>query len=182
MPGTAWPASSFSTGDSPHRPGHHGGEGVGPPGDSPGGEATGQGPGFIGGYAGGIPHRHKPRRPAKGGTLPLERFISEDTSLLPDIDLDFPRGLRDELIQRVHRRFGPDHAVLAGAIATYSPKASSRTWERPWGCRRRTCGSSRNRSTPTTARTCERRCWGFPPSGIGWTPPAGATSWRWLPS
>ena len=54
--------------------------------------------------------------------LTLERFISEDTSLLPDIDLDFPRGLRDELIQRVHRRFGPDHAVLAGAIATYSAK------------------------------------------------------------
>ena len=33
--------------------------------------------------------------------LTLERFISDDTSLLPDIDLDFPRQLRDELIQRV---------------------------------------------------------------------------------
>ena len=54
--------------------------------------------------------------------LTLERFISEDTSLLPDIDLDFPRALRDQLIQRVHQRFGPDHAVLAGAIATYSVK------------------------------------------------------------
>ena len=54
--------------------------------------------------------------------LTLERFISEDTSILPDIDLDFPRGLRDELILRVHQRFGPDHAVLAGVIATYSAK------------------------------------------------------------
>ncbi len=54
--------------------------------------------------------------------LTLERFISEDTSLLPDIDLDFPRNLRDELIQRVHRRFGPEFAVLAGAISTYSVK------------------------------------------------------------
>ena len=54
--------------------------------------------------------------------LTLERFISEDTSLLPDIDLDFPRQLRDELIQRVHRRFGPEFAVLAGAISTYSVK------------------------------------------------------------
>ena len=54
--------------------------------------------------------------------LTLERFISEDTSLLPDIDLDFPRALRDELIRRVHRRFGPDNAVLAGAISTYSAK------------------------------------------------------------
>ena len=54
--------------------------------------------------------------------LTLERFISEDTSQLPDIDLDFPRALRDELIQRVHSHFGSDHAVLAGAIATYSAK------------------------------------------------------------
>ena len=54
--------------------------------------------------------------------LTLERFISDDTSLLPDIDLDFPRNLRDELIQRVHRRFGPEFAVLAGAVSTYSVK------------------------------------------------------------
>ena len=55
--------------------------------------------------------------------LTLERFMSEDTSLLPDIDLDFPRQLRDELIQRVHRRFGPEFAVLAGAVvSTYSVK------------------------------------------------------------
>ena len=54
--------------------------------------------------------------------LTLERFISEDTSLLPDIDLDFPRALRDDLIRRVHRRFGPERAVLAGAIGTYSVK------------------------------------------------------------
>ena len=54
--------------------------------------------------------------------LTLERFISDDTSLLPDIDLDFPRQLRDELIQRVHRRFGPEYAVLTGAISTYRLK------------------------------------------------------------
>ncbi len=54
--------------------------------------------------------------------LTLERFISDDTSLLPDIDLDFPRQLRDELIQRVHQRFGPEFAVLTGAISTYRLK------------------------------------------------------------
>ena len=42
--------------------------------------------------------------------LTLERFISEDATVLPDIDLDFPRGLRDELIERVHRHFGPEYA------------------------------------------------------------------------
>ncbi len=54
--------------------------------------------------------------------LTLERFISEDMTMLPDIDLDFPRGLRDELIERVHHHFGPEHAVLAGAITTYKVK------------------------------------------------------------
>ena len=54
--------------------------------------------------------------------LTLERFISEEMTTLPDIDLDFPRGLRDELIQRVHRHFGPEYAVLTGAITTYKAK------------------------------------------------------------
>ena len=54
--------------------------------------------------------------------LTLERFISEDADKLPDIDLDFPRSIRDELIQRVHGHFGPEFAVLTGAIATYSVK------------------------------------------------------------
>ena len=52
----------------------------------------------------------------------LERFLPDDMTSLPDIDLDFPRGLREELIKRVHEYFGRDHAVLAGAISTYSVK------------------------------------------------------------
>ncbi len=54
--------------------------------------------------------------------LTLERFISEDTSLLPDIDLDFPRHLRDKLIERIHQHFGAEYAVLTGAISTYTVK------------------------------------------------------------
>ncbi|MBM3941320.1 MAG: DNA polymerase III subunit alpha [SAR202 cluster bacterium] len=54
--------------------------------------------------------------------LTLERFMPEDLQTLPDIDLDFPRALRDKLIARVHREFGPEHAVLAGAVATYQVK------------------------------------------------------------
>ncbi len=54
--------------------------------------------------------------------LSLERFISEEVGTLPDIDLDFPRSIRDALIERVHRRFDPEHAVLAGAIGTYRLK------------------------------------------------------------
>ena len=85
--------------------------------ERPPGRGRGSSVAMLVGYLIGISHVDPLR-----WDLTLERFISEDTSLLPDIDLDFPRGLRDELIQRVHRRFGPDHAVLAGAIATYSVK------------------------------------------------------------
>ncbi len=54
--------------------------------------------------------------------LTLDRFISDDMTGLPDIDLDFPRSIRDELIRRVHRRFGAERAVLVGAVSTYRTK------------------------------------------------------------
>ena len=54
--------------------------------------------------------------------LALDRFISDDTSLLPDIDLDFPRHLRDRLIGRIHSRYGAEYAVLTGAVSTYTIK------------------------------------------------------------
>ena len=85
--------------------------------ERPPGRGRGSSVALLVGYLIGISHVD----PLRWG-LTLERFISEDTTLLPDIDLDFPRALRDDLIQRVHRRFGPDHAVLAGAIGTYSVK------------------------------------------------------------
>ncbi len=85
--------------------------------ERPPGRGRGSSVALLVGYLIGISHVD----PLRWG-LTLERFISEDTSLLPDIDLDFPRALRDELIQRVHQRFGPDHAVLTGAIGTYSVK------------------------------------------------------------
>ena len=83
----------------------------------PPGRGRGSSVALLTGYLIGISHVD----PLHWG-LTLERFISEDTTLLPDIDLDFPRTLRDELIRRVHQRFGPEHAVLAGAIGTYSVK------------------------------------------------------------
>ena len=85
--------------------------------ERPPGRGRGSSVAMLVGYLIGISHVDPLR-----WNLTLERFISEDTSILPDIDLDFPRGLRDELILRVHQRFGPDHAVLTGAISTYSAK------------------------------------------------------------
>jgi error-prone DNA polymerase len=51
--------------------------------------------------------------------LLLGRFLNEEITALPDIDLDFPRDLREKLIPRVHDRFGREHAALVGAFATY---------------------------------------------------------------
>ncbi|MEX1103147.1 MAG: error-prone DNA polymerase, partial [Dehalococcoidia bacterium] len=56
--------------------------------------------------------------------LYLERFLNEELHSLPDIDLDFPRDIRDELLQRVYDRFGEEHAAIVAAFPTYRFKNS----------------------------------------------------------
>jgi len=51
--------------------------------------------------------------------LLLGRFLNEEITALPDIDLDFPRDLREKLIPRVHDRFGRERAALVAAFSTY---------------------------------------------------------------
>jgi error-prone DNA polymerase len=59
--------------------------------------------------------------------LSLERFLPEDTLVnVPDIDLDFPRNIREELILRVHRKYGWDRAALTGMFSTYQIKGAVR--------------------------------------------------------
>ncbi len=59
--------------------------------------------------------------------LKLDRFIPADRlSSLPDIDLDFPREIREELILRVHKKWGYEKAVLTGMIATYKAQGAVR--------------------------------------------------------
>ena len=72
--------------------------------------------------------------------LTLERFVSEDTETLPDIDLDFPRAIREKLIVRVHKRFGQERAAMVGAIAAIGgalglPKADLATSKTPQAIR-----------------------------------------------
>ena len=49
----------------------------------------------------------------------LGRFLHEEITSLPDIDLDFPRDIRERLIPRVHERYGTERAALVAAFATY---------------------------------------------------------------
>jgi len=59
--------------------------------------------------------------------LSLERFLPDDNmASVPDIDLDFPRNIREELIKRVHERYGWDRAALTGMISTYKLKGGVR--------------------------------------------------------
>jgi error-prone DNA polymerase len=59
--------------------------------------------------------------------LSLERFLPDDAMTnVPDIDLDFPRSIREELILRTHRKWGWEHAALAGTICTYMIKGAVR--------------------------------------------------------
>ncbi len=85
--------------------------------ERPPGRGRGSSVALLVGYLIGISHVD----PLKWN-LTLERFISADMTMLPDIDLDFPREIRDALLERVHRHFGSEYAVLASAIATYSVK------------------------------------------------------------
>jgi error-prone DNA polymerase len=59
--------------------------------------------------------------------LSLERFLPDDIMTnVPDIDLDFPRSIREELILRTHEKWGWQHAALTGTIATYQIRGAVR--------------------------------------------------------
>jgi len=59
--------------------------------------------------------------------LSLERFLPSDAlTTAPDIDIDFPRDIREELIRRVHERWGWDHAALTGMVSTYQIRGAVR--------------------------------------------------------
>src|SRR5207248_3405114 len=47
--------------------------------------------------------------------LLIGRFLNEELTSLPDIDLDFPRDIREKLIPRVHERSGHDRSAHVGA-------------------------------------------------------------------
>ena len=58
--------------------------------------------------------------------LSLGRFLNDELSGVPDIDLDFPRDIREKLIVRVTERYGHDHAALVASFATYRSRGAIR--------------------------------------------------------
>jgi len=58
--------------------------------------------------------------------LLIGRFLNEELTALPDIDLDFPRDVRERLIPRVHERYGRDRSALVAAFPTYRARGAIR--------------------------------------------------------
>jgi len=58
--------------------------------------------------------------------LMIGRFLNEELTSLPDIDLDFPRDIREKLIPRVHERYGHDRSALVAAFPTYRARGAIR--------------------------------------------------------
>jgi error-prone DNA polymerase len=58
--------------------------------------------------------------------LYLGRFLNEELNALPDIDLDFPRDVREALIPRVHERYGRERSALVAAFPTFRSRGAIR--------------------------------------------------------
>src|SRR5881296_2536492 len=56
----------------------------------------------------------------------LGRFLNESLASVPDIDLDFPREIREELIRRVYKRYGDEHVGLVCSFPTYRLRSTVR--------------------------------------------------------
>jgi error-prone DNA polymerase len=58
--------------------------------------------------------------------LSLGRFLNDEMVSVPDIDLDFPRDIREKLIVAVTERYGRKHAALVATFSTYRSRGAIR--------------------------------------------------------
>jgi DNA polymerase III alpha subunit len=58
--------------------------------------------------------------------LLFERFINEGRTSYPDIDIDFSSERREEIIQYVYRRYGPEHTGMVCNLVTYRARSAVR--------------------------------------------------------
>jgi error-prone DNA polymerase len=87
----------------------------------PPGRGRGSSVGSIVCYLTGLSHVD----PVEAG-LSLGRFINDEMTSVPDIDLDFPRDIREKLIVRVTERYGREHAALVASFSTYRSRGAIR--------------------------------------------------------
>ena len=119
--------------------------------------------------------------------LALGRFLHEDLRGLPDIDLDFPREVREVLIPRVHERYGRDCAALVAAFPTFRARGGDpRAGQGPRPARRRDRAHGPGRRWALARRARHRRRGRVPGpagryhAGMGRLPRPGGRGWRAL--
>src|SRR3712207_9162881 len=70
------------------------------------------------------------RRPPRSTLFPyttlFRSFLNRELVAVPDIDLDFPRDIRERLIVRVIERYGDEHTALVSSFATYRSRGAIR--------------------------------------------------------
>lgn len=58
--------------------------------------------------------------------LVFERFLSAERAVVPDIDIDFDAQRREEVIQYIYRRYGPEHTAMACTFVTFRSRSAIR--------------------------------------------------------
>ena len=58
--------------------------------------------------------------------LLFERFVSEERSEPPDIDIDFEHERREEVIQWIYEHYGRDHAALTAVVSRFRTRGAIR--------------------------------------------------------
>src|SRR6476620_6224448 len=87
----------------------------------PPGRGRGSSVGSIVCYLTGLSHVD----PVEAG-LSLGRFLNRELDSVPDIDLDFPRDIREKLIVTLTERYGHEHAALVASFSTYRSRGAIR--------------------------------------------------------
>jgi error-prone DNA polymerase len=70
--------------------------------------------------------------PVKADLFP-GRFLNDEVTKVPDIDLDFPRDIRTKLIPRIHERYGAERSALVAAFPTYRTRGAIRDFGKALG-------------------------------------------------
>lgn len=58
--------------------------------------------------------------------LVFERFLSRERSTTPDIDIDFAADKREEVIQYIYNKYGPEQVSMACTIVTFRARSALR--------------------------------------------------------
>ena len=70
--------------------------------------------------------------------LLFERFLTEDSRTMPDIDLDIATNDREEVIQYVYAKYGERYAAMVCNVVTYRARSASREVAKALGFRAET--------------------------------------------